>query len=131
MASKSKDKQGKQKKSIQLDLPQRNTDNNWIAVMGDLYSKLGAVICNEEVSNVSDRIEYMVHLIISTITDSEEREEIREDLIKEVESILNNGAPPDKARKQITIACLKRLGKVTDYADMSMGISHKLEIGEF
>jgi len=129
--SKQKSKENKEKKPIQLDLPQRNTDSNWIAVMGDLYSKLGGVICNEEVSNVSDRVEYMVHLIISTITDTEERDQIRNELIQEVESILSNGTPPDKARKQITIACLKRLGNVTDFTDQSMGISRKLEIGEF
>jgi hypothetical protein len=116
---------------LTLDLPQREGKEGYVGTMFSLFLRMGSILGDANFKETDMRIEYMVHFMISLVPGKTHRQEIREDLKRDIEKALKvetSGDTDTKARIRNMI-CLEYIGIVGDFIDKHIGVSRENKIG--
>ncbi len=116
---------------ITLDVPMREGKDGYVGTLFSLFLRMGGILADAGFRETDMRVEYMTHFMISLVPGKKQRQEIREQLRKDIEAKLkedNSGDQDAKARIR-NMVCLEYIGVVGDFIDKHVGISTENRLG--
>lgn len=117
-----------QDEAIDLGLPRKGGKEGYLFLFFTARQQIGSLIANME--GITDpRLEVFTRYLISSITEADTREEILQEMDRQLEEIGREKTGVEERARAAMMVYMDALGSVSDWYDDFLGITHRLVIG--